>query len=89
MAEQLIWSCLLAVCWIVVAYGQYTQGKKVRRNRSARNVSIYLPLAVIFAQSILFIKGLYYIDWSLIFGAIVVNGGAFYNLYFLLKFRNH
>ncbi len=86
--DQVVWSIILSVCWVVVSFGQYNQGKKIKTKETTKNVSVILPLAVIFAQVILFIKGVYYSDWSLIAGAIAVNIGALYNLFYLIKYRN-
>lgn len=78
---QNIWSVILALGWIIVSMGYYNQGFIIRSKHSTENVSILLPIAVFFIQCILFIKGIYYKDWSLIWGALVVNSGVVFCLY--------
>ena len=78
---QNIWSIILALGWIVVALGYYHQGYIVHKSRSASHVSIILPSAVFVVQCVLFVKGIYYKDWALIFGALVVNSGVVFSLY--------
>lgn len=85
--EQTTWSSILVLCWIVVAVGYVHQGWMVRTTKNSSNVSIVLPIAVFIVQCILFIKGIYYHDWSLIAGAIVVNSGVTFNLYQIAKTR--
>ena len=87
MDEQLFWSIGLMICWLIVAYGQYHQGKIIRQRGTCENVSVRLPLAVFVAQCILLVKGAYYSDWSLIGGCIIVNSGVCFNLYQIVKVR--
>lgn len=87
MGEQLFWSIGLTMCWLIVAYGQYHQGKIVRQQRNCDNVSIRLPFAVFTAQCILLVKGVYYADWSLIAGCLIVNFGVCYNLFQIARLR--
>ena len=84
---QSLWNVALAVCWIVVATGYYHQGWLVHSQRKSDDVSIVLPMAVFFVQCILFVKGIYYRDWSLIWGALVVNSGVVFSLYQIISFR--
>jgi len=85
--EQLYWSIGLIICWLIVAYGQYHQGRIIKQTGSCDNVSFRLPLAVFTAQLILLVKGIYYYDWSLISGCIIVNASVSYNLYQIVKTR--
>lgn len=78
---QTLWSIILAIGWIVVAAGYYHQGWLVHKGKSAAHVSIVLPSAVFLVQCVLFIKGIYYSDWSLIWGAVVVNSGVIFSVY--------
>ena len=87
MTEQLFWSIGLMICWLIVTYGQYHQGKIIKQKQSYDNVSIRLPFAVFIAQCILLVKGIYYNDWSLIGGCIVVNSGVCFNLFQIAKVR--
>jgi|SRR3989338_6284278 len=84
---QILWSIALALCWVIVATGYYHQGWMVHKKHSAENVSIILPIAVFCVQLILFVKGIFYHDWSLIFGAVVVNSGVLFSLYQIIKTR--
>ncbi len=85
--SQFLWSVLLAMGWVIVALGYYHQGHMVHVNKSAANVSIVLPIAVFIVQCVLFIKGIFYNDWSLITGAVMVNSGVIFNLYQIIKVR--
>ena len=82
---QQIWSVVLMIGWIVVASGYYHQGWMVHKGHSATHVSAVLPSAVFMVQCILFIKGIYFHDWSLIFGALIVNSGVVFSLYQIVK----
>lgn len=80
-SAQHFWSLALMVCWTVVALGYYHQGWIIHRDRSAKHVSKILPATVVLVQCILFVKGIYYKDWSLVIGAVLVNSGVIFNLY--------
>ncbi len=82
---QNIWSMVLIVCWMVVASGYWHQGWIIRKAQSATNVSYVLPVAVFVVQCILFIKGIYYDDYSLVTGAVMVNSAVAFNLYQIFK----
>lgn len=84
-SAQNIWSTLLMFGWVIVASGYYHQGWLVHKGHTAAHVSAVLPSAVFVVQCILFIKGVYFDDWSLIFGAIVVNSGVVFSLYQIFK----
>jgi len=86
-STQFIWSSILAICWVVVAAGYYHQGAIIHHDHNAEHVSVVLPIAVFVVQIILFIKGIYYNDWSLIWGAVVVNSGVLFSLYQIMAFR--
>lgn len=82
---QNIWSIILILCWMVVASGYWHQGWLVREAKSATHVSYLLPCAVFIVQCILFIKGIYYNDYSLIAGAVMVNSAVVFNLYQIFR----
>lgn len=84
---QVAWSVALIICWIVVASGYYHQGWLVRNKKGAPSVSIVLPVAVFCVQCILFVKGIFYSDWSLILGALLVNSGVLFSLYHIVRAR--
>ncbi|MES3005285.1 MAG: hypothetical protein V4690_04275 [Patescibacteria group bacterium] len=85
--SQNIWSLILSLGWVVVASGYYHQGWLIHEKHNAKNVSLLLPVSVFFIQCILFIKGIYYDDWSLIWGALVVNSGVSFSIYHIIKYR--
>ena len=78
---QIFWSLVLLICWIVVAFGYCRQGWLVRKAKSASHVSVLLPIVVFVVQCILFVKGIYYNDFALIDGAVLVNCGVVFDLY--------
>jgi hypothetical protein len=84
---QSLWSAALALCWAVVAGGYYHQGWLVHERQSAAGVSVVLPAAVFLVQCILFVKGIYYEDWALIVGAVMVNSGVIFSLSQIWKVR--
>ncbi len=84
-SSQMIWSALLAIGWIVVSLGYFRQGWLVHHSGDAREVSVLLPMAAFSVQCVLFVKGIYYHDWSLIAGAIMVNSGVVFCLYNIFK----
>lgn len=84
---QFLWSIALAFGWFIVAAGYYHQGWLVRSRRNSDDVSLVLPITVFFVQCILFVKGIYYSDWALIWGALVVNSGVIFSLSQIIKIR--
>ena len=85
---QFLWSTALIIGRMVVAAGYYHQGWMVHKGHTAANVSAVLPLAVFVVQCILFIKGIYFHDWSLILGALIVNSGVVFSLWQIFKARS-
>lgn len=86
--SQVFWSSVLALGWVIVSLGYYHQGWIVHTSKSSEHVSIVLPIAVFVVQCILFVKGIFYDDWSLITGAVMVNSGVVFNLYQIIKVRH-
>lgn len=84
-SAQNVWSAILMLGWIVVSAGYYHQGWLVHKGHTALHVSAVLPSAVFVVQCILFIKGVYFNDWSLMLGAIVVNSGVVFSLYQIIR----
>jgi uncharacterized protein with PQ loop repeat len=84
--SQSFWSTALMICWAVVTFGYYHQGWLVHEAKSSAHVSIVLPITVFFAQCILFVKGVYYQDYALMVGAVLVNSGVVFNLYQIKKY---
>lgn len=84
---QTFWSVVLMVGWVIVSGGYFHQGWLVYKDKSSAHVSIVLPATVFLVQCVLFVKGVYYADWSLIAGAVVVNTGVAFSLYQILSHR--
>ena len=84
---QALWSTILALGWAIVAGGYFHQGWLVHESTDPSDVSIVLPSAVFVVQCVLFVKGIHYSDWSLVWGALVVNSGVFFNLYQIFRSR--
>lgn len=82
---QFFWSILLFLGWAVISTGYYHQGFKVHKAGDASEVSLYLPISVFIVQCILFIKGIYYHDWALTVGAVMVNSGVLFCLYQIFR----
>ncbi len=82
---QMVWSVLLAMGWVIVSLGYFRQGWLVHHSGDAREVSVLLPIAAFTAQCVLFVKGIFYHDWSLIAGALMVNSGVVFSLYNIFK----
>lgn len=85
---QNVWSLILMFGWLIVAGGYYHQGWLVRKGHTAIHVSAILPSAVFVVQCVLFIKGVYFEDWSLMFGAVVVNSGVVFSLYQIFQAKH-
>ncbi|MBI5420804.1 MAG: hypothetical protein HZA35_00605 [Parcubacteria group bacterium] len=82
---QSVWSVVLALCWVLVAAGYYHQGWLVHKEHTSKDVSLILPCTVFIVQCILFVKGIHYQDWSLVFGALIVNSGVLFSIYNIAK----
>lgn len=85
--SQLVWSIILAIGWAVVSLGYFHQGWLVYKEKRADHVSLVLPATVFVVQCVLFVKGIYYGDWSLISGALMVNSGVTFSLYQIIKYK--
>ncbi|MEX1027285.1 MAG: hypothetical protein WD049_04660 [Candidatus Paceibacterota bacterium] len=85
--SQFVWSVILIILWTVVSLGYFHQGWLVFRSGSADHVSVILPAVVFLVQCVLFVKGVYYEDWSLIAGALLVNSGVVFSLYQIITHR--
>lgn len=82
--SQSFWSIALLLCWAIVALSYYRQGAMIRKARSSSHVSLLLPVVVFFVQCILFVKGVYYKDYALVVGAVLVNSGVVFEIYQIL-----
>lgn len=83
-SSQSFWSIALLLCWVVVALSYYRQGAIIRKAKSSSHVSLLLPIMVFFVQCILFVKGVYYKDYALVVGAVLVNSGVVFEIYQIL-----
>ena len=86
-SEQNLWSGGLLICWFVVALGYWNQGSIIHKAKSATHVSMVLPFAVFVVQCILFVKGIYYHDMSLVAGALLVNSAVSFDLYQIVRYH--
>ncbi len=86
---QFVWSMALIVCWTMVAAGYYYQGWMIHKGHTTVNVSFVLPSIVFIVQCILFVKGVFFHDWSLIFGSLIVNSGVLFCLYQIVKTKTN
>jgi hypothetical protein len=84
---QNFWSIALLVCWGIVAFSYYRQGVMVRNAKSSSHVSLLLPIVVFVVQCILFVKGVYYKDYALVVGAVLVNSGVVFEIYQILSLK--
>ncbi len=82
---QSIWSIALIICWTMVAAGYYYQGWVIHHGHTSTNISAVLPSIVFTVQCILFVKGIFFHDWSLILGSLMVNSGVVFCLYQIIK----
>lgn len=87
--SQSFWSVALLLCWTIVALSYYHQGAIIRKAKSSSHVSLLLPAVVFFVQCILFVKGIYYKDYALIVGAVLVNSGVVFEIYQILFLRKY
>jgi len=78
---QSVWSTALIVSWTMIAVAYYYEGWLIHHGRSQANISAVTPALIFVAQCILFVKGVFFNDWSLVFGALLVNSGVVFCLY--------
>lgn len=86
-SAQNLWSIVLAIGWVMVALGYYHQGYMVYKSNNSDHVSLVLPCAVFVVQCVLFVKGVFYNDWSLMAGAVTVNSGVLFSIYQIVRHR--
>ena len=82
---QQIWSVGLIIGWTVVAAEYFRQGWMIHNARTSINISALLPSTIFVMQCILFFKGVFFQDWSLIISALTVNSGVVFCLYQIMK----
>lgn len=86
-SAQNLWSAILALGWVIVTIGYYHQGWMIQKGGGADHVSLLLPSAVFIVQCVLFIKGVFYNDWSLVSGSVMVNSGVLFSIYQIVRHR--
>ncbi|MEI6659893.1 MAG: hypothetical protein WCK91_00535 [bacterium] len=86
-SAQFMWNCILVVGWTIIATGYYMQGFKVHKLGNVDQISPFLPESVFVVQCILFVKGIFYHDWALIYGALIVNSGVIFCIYQVLRVK--
>src|SRR3989344_1028635 len=84
---QYIWSVGLIIGWSVVAIEYYRQGWMIHKAHTSVNVSALLPSTIFVMQCILFVKGVFFHDWSLMASALIVNSGVVFCLYQIVKVK--
>ncbi len=86
---QRVWSIGLIIGWSVVAIEYYRQGWMIHHARTSVNVSALLPSTIFVMECILFVKGVFFDDWSLIVSALIVNSGVVFYLYQIVKVKRN
>lgn len=84
---QTIWSVALIICWMMLAAGYYYEGWMIHHGHSTKNVSAVVPSIVLVVHCILFVKGIFFDDWSLVYGSLIVNSGVVFCLYQIIKVK--
>ena len=83
--EQRLWSFALITGYTIVSFEYFRQGWKIHHARSPANISTTLTTTIMLMQCVLFVKGVYFGDWSLIVGALIYNCGVIFLLYQTIK----
>ena len=73
---QSVWSTALIVSWTLIAAAYYYEGWLIHHGRSQANISAVTLSAHLRRAMHSFIKGIFFNDWSLVFGALLVNSGV-------------
>lgn len=84
---QSMWSVALILGWAVYSIEYFRQGWIIHHARTSDNISILLPSTYVVMQCILFIKGVFFHDWSIIVSALIVNSGVVFYLYQVIKIK--
>ncbi len=84
---QRIWSIGLIIGWTVFSVEYFRQGWIIHHARTSANTSVLMPLTYFVMQCILFIKGVFFHDWSLIASALILNSGVVFYLYQTIKLK--
>ena len=82
---QHIWSIGLIIGWSVYSIEYFRQGWILHHARTSDNISLLLPSTYLVMQCILFVKGVFFNDWSIIASALIVNSGVVFYLYQALQ----
>jgi hypothetical protein len=85
---QSIWSVALIIGWSVYSIEYFRQGWILHHAHTSANISVLLPTTYIVMQCILFVKGVFFRDWSLIASALIVNSGVVFYLYQIIKLKS-
>lgn len=78
---QRLWSIALIAGYAVVAFEYFRYGWLIHHSRTTANISPFLTLSIFAMQCILFVKGIFFGDWSLVAGTLMVNSGVVFTLY--------
>ncbi len=87
-STQNVWNIILLGCWSIVSIGYWHQGLMIHKAKTASHVSLFLPTAVFCVQCILFVKGIYYKDYALVVGAVMVNSAVLFDIKQIYHFKN-
>ena len=82
---QHIWSIGLIIGWSVNSIEYFRQGWILHHAHTSDNISLLLPATYLVMQCILFVKGIFFQDWSIIASALIVNSGVVFYLYQALQ----
>ena len=86
---QSIWSIGLIIGWGVVAIEYYRQGWMIHHARTLVNVDALLPSTIFVMECILFVKGVFFDDWSMVVSALIVNSGIAFYLYQIIMIKRN
>lgn len=82
---QDLWSIALLMGYSILSFEYFRHGWMIHHARTSANISPILTLSVFALQCVLFVKGVYFEDWSLIAGALILNCGIVFTLYQTIK----
>jgi len=86
---QRMWSVGLIIGWTVFSVEYFRQGWILHHARTSVNISVLLPSTYFVMQCILFVKGVFFNDWSLVVSALIVNSGVVFYLYQIIKLKRN
>lgn len=85
---QRIWGMGLIVGWTVLSIEYFRQGWIIHHARTSANISVLMPSTYFILQCILFYKGVFFNDWTIIISSLIVNSGVVFYLYQVIKLKS-